>query len=214
MHPWLSLRGTVQRGARTWRWTLRSTAPRIAVHGPSGCGKSTLLRLLVGLERLRDGTLSVHGQIWDAPERQRRLPPWERRVGWLPQDASLLPHLSAHGNLHFARRLPEADATRIAAWLELDDALLSRPAPALSGGERQRVALGRALLRNPSVLLLDEPFSGQDPERTRRMLPCLSEHLLERRIRLVLVVHQPAVSEALDAERWSMHEDGSLQRSP
>ena len=208
---WLQLRGQVRRGHGRWRWALHSTAQVVAIEGPSGAGKSTLLRLLAGLQRLSSGRLEVLGRAWDVPEAGRFVPAWERGVGWLPQDPSLFPHLSAERNLRFAQRLPAEAARAVVDWLEVG-ALLSRPAERLSGGERQRIALGRALLRAPHLLLLDEPFAAQDPARRARLLGALGAHLRGHGLHAVLVVHDPRDAEALGAERWRMREDGSLHR--
>ncbi len=209
---WLKLQGETRRGSRRWRWSLRSDAPVVAIEGPSGSGKSTLLRLLAGLQRLSSGRLEVGGERWDAPEARCFVPPWRRGVGWLPQDPSLFPHLSAERNLRFAQRLGPEQARTIVEWLEVTP-LLGRPAARLSGGERQRVALGRALLAGPGLLLLDEPFAAQDPARRTRLLEALDAHLRREGLRAVLVAHEPGTAEALGAERWTMREDGSIVRT-
>ena len=209
---WLDLQGELRRGSRRWRWTLGTEAPLLAVEGPSGAGKSTLLRLLAGLQRLSSGRLKVAGQSWDAPAEGRFVPPWQRGIGWLPQDPALFPHLSAERNLRFAQRLGPDEARAIVDWLEVAS-LLERPAARLSGGERQRIALGRALLAAPRLLLLDEPFAAQDPGRRGRLLRALGERVRRENLRVVLVAHEPQSAEALGAERWTMREDGSLART-
>ncbi len=209
MSAWLRLHGTVRRGTRSWRWHLRTEAPIVLVSGPSGSGKSTLLRLLAGLHRLAEGELHVLGSCWDAPRSRRFVQPWRRRAGWLPQQPSLFPHLSAERNLRFAQRLPEAEVERVASWLDAAT-LLRRPAPQLSGGERQRIALGRTLLAAPRLLLLDEPFSAQDPARARRLAERLVAHVTRHDLHVVLVAHEPAAAGWLHAESWTMGEDGTL----
>ena len=134
----------------------------VAVVGPSGCGKSTLLRLLAGLETPTRGTIRLDGE----PVNERS--PQQRNVAMVFQDYALYPHRSVRGNLAFPlemRRVPRDELRRrveaVAGLLGIQALLERRPAE-LSGGERQRVAMGRALVREPSVFLLDEPLSNLD----------------------------------------------------
>jgi multiple sugar transport system ATP-binding protein len=130
--------------------------------GPSGCGKSTLLRLLAGLEEVTRGELRIDGRIVN------HLPPQRRNVAMVFQDYALYPYLSVRGNLEFPlkmRKLPRPEIRRrveqVAAMLGMTE-LLERLPKQLSGGQRQRVAMGRALVRDPTVFLLDEPLSNLD----------------------------------------------------
>jgi multiple sugar transport system ATP-binding protein len=130
--------------------------------GPSGCGKSTLLRMIAGLESISQGTLTIDGRVVNA------VPPKDRDIAMVFQSYALYPHMSVAENLAFGlklRRLPREDVKRriesVAAKLGLSAVLQSRPGM-LSGGQRQRVALGRAIVRNPKVFLLDEPLSNLD----------------------------------------------------
>ena len=130
--------------------------------GPSGCGKTTLLRMIAGLETISGGTLSIDGRVVN------EVAPKDRDIAMVFQNYALYPHMSVAENLGFGLRLrghKQADIDqRVAAaakTLELESRLTSRPA-ALSGGQRQRVALGRALVRDPKVFLLDEPLSNLD----------------------------------------------------
>jgi molybdate transport system ATP-binding protein len=144
-----------------------------ALSGPSGSGKTTLLRCIAGLTRL-EGSLNVAGETWQNGRAFR--PPHRRPVGMVFQDAGLLPHLSVRGNLLYgARRAPWPQAVQlgeIAALLGLEP-LLDRATTHLSGGERQRVALGRALLSQPKLLLMDEPLSSLDADSKAEILPYL-----------------------------------------
>jgi len=130
--------------------------------GPSGCGKSTLLRIIAGLEAPTDGTLSIGGRVVND------VPAKDRDVAMVFQSYALYPHMSVAENLGFGlklRKLPEAEIRErvqaAAGKLGLTDVLSHRPGM-LSGGQRQRVALGRAIVRNPRVFLLDEPLSNLD----------------------------------------------------
>ena len=144
-----------------------------ALSGPSGSGKTTLLRCIAGLTRMA-GELSVDGEVWQ--DARRFTPPYRRPVGVVFQEASLLTHLSVRGNLDYGAR-----RTRAKAEVGFDDAvdllglapLLDRAPANLSGGERQRVALGRALLSQPRLLLMDEPLSSLDAAAKAEILPYL-----------------------------------------
>ena len=152
-----------------------AVAPRgiTALVGPSGSGKTTVLRCIAGLERLT-GALTVGGVIWQ--DERTFLAPHRRAVGYVFQEASLLPHLSVHGNLVFGEK-----RTKGGPILTFDQAvdllglaaLLGRSTERLSGGERQRVAIGRALLSAPKLLLMDEPMSGLDVDSKAEILPYL-----------------------------------------
>lgn len=187
-------------GARDLEISMRTRTPAVAVVGPSGAGKSTLLRVLAGVETRARGTVSVDGDVWLDTERGVHTPPWERRVGWVPQDDLLFPHLSVRQNLAYAGAGEERVA-EVAALLEVTSLLGRRPRR-LSGGERQRVALGRALLSRPRMLLLDEPFAALDrrlrAEVARRVRGWTADHGLP----LVLVSHDEEDTSVLADERW------------
>jgi len=141
-----------------------------ALSGPSGAGTTTLLRCIAGLTRL-PGRLTVDGEVWQ--DERVFLPPHRRPVGVVFQDASLLGHLSVRGNLDYgARRAKVSDLDETIELLGLAP-LLSRATGALSGGERQRVALGRALLTRPRLLLMDEPLTSLDAAAKAEILPYL-----------------------------------------
>jgi molybdate transport system ATP-binding protein len=182
---------------------LRSGARRIAVSGPSGSGKTTFLRLLCGLLRPDRGTLAALGETWSDPARRVHVPPWRRGVGWVPQDALLFPHRTVRENLAYNSTARDAELRAMAAWLGVAELLDRRPRH-LSGGERQRVALGRALLARPRLLLLDEPFSALEPPLRERLARELRERCDDARLPLVLVSHDDAPVELLAEERYEI----------
>ena len=146
--------------------------------GPSGCGKTTVLRCIAGLNRLADGHCTIDGDLWQRGAATFR-PPFARPVGYVFQEASLFPHLSVTGNLLYATRgrLPSSPEDpigfdEVVALLGLQT-LLDRSPRHLSGGERQRVAIGRALLSQPKLLLMDEPLSALDRQSKDEILPFL-----------------------------------------
>lgn len=182
---------------------LESSARSIAIRGPSGAGKSSILRVIVGLERRAVGTVAVLGR----PLQDARLfvQPSERRLGWVPQAPSLFPHRTVGENLRWgaARGGTSPDPLEIAELIELSVPDDRRP-ETLSGGERQRVALGRALLSSPSMLLLDEPFSALDRDARERLRARLSEWCAARGIVTVLVSHDDGDVAALSGEVWTL----------
>lgn len=167
-----------------------------ALYGPSGCGKTTLLRALAGLESQAIGRIEVDGTLWQDSEAGVFLAPHLRPIGFVFQEGRLFEHLNVEGNLRFGlNRTPETKRRvsfgAVVEQLDLEP-LLSRGTGSLSGGEQRRVALGRALLRSPGLLLLDEPLSGLDEERKSAILPYLE------RIQQTLVVPVIYVSHSLD----------------
>lgn len=146
-----------------------------ALFGPSGVGKTTLLETIAGLRRPARGEITIDGAILYSSSAGVFLPPERRRVGYVPQDALLFPHLSVAANIGYGdRRLAEGiTMASVAEALEIAHLLGRRP-DSLSGGERQRVALARALVTEPRLLLLDEPLAALDVGLKERVLPYLS----------------------------------------
>jgi len=146
-----------------------------ALFGPSGCGKTTVLRCMAGLQRLPDGYCAVGDECWQDQTSFR--PTYERPIGYVFQEASLFPHLSVRHNLLYGapRRADTAEENHIKFDEVIDllglDGLLERAPRHLSGGERQRVAIGRALLSQPKLLLMDEPLSALDRLTKNEILP-------------------------------------------
>ena len=179
--------------------------------GPSGCGKSTLLRMIAGLEDISDGTLRIGERTVND------LPPKDRDIAMVFQSYALYPHMTVAENLGFGlklRGMAKADvATRVrdaADLLELGTLLDRRPA-ALSGGQRQRVALGRALVRQPQVFLLDEPLSNLDAKLRAAMRVEIAR--LHRRLgtTMVYVTHDQIEAMTL-GQRIVVMKDGHVQQ--
>lgn len=175
-------------------------SPAGALLGPSGAGKSTLLAALAGLLRPDEGEIRIGDRVLFDSRRHMNLSPERRRVGLVFQDGLLFPHRKVRANLEygFRRRTREEQKIapeRVIRLLDLEPLLDRRPGK-LSGGERQRVALGRALLAAPDLLLLDEPLASLDQGLKRRVLPYLGAVKDELGIPLLYVTH--VVAEALE----------------
>lgn len=153
--------------------------------GRSGSGKSSLLRAVAGLERPEGGRIAFADEVWFDARAPRNLAPEHRRVGYLPQDYGLFPHLDVGGNVAFAAGRRRPDLLERLGISRLEQA---RPTQ-LSGGERQRVALARALAREPRVLLLDEPFGALDAITRREVRRQLADLLPTLRLPTLLVTH-------------------------
>jgi molybdate transport system ATP-binding protein len=166
-----------------------------ALYGPSGSGKTSLLEAIAGLRSPLRGQIALNGRaVFDAGGVW--VPPRGRRLGYVPQDDALFPHLSVRQNIFYASRRHDAP---VPAVLEIGH-LLDRGVKQLSGGERKRVALARALLSNPEVLLLDEPLSGVDVELRTRVLDYLVRVREEFPIPTIYVTHDLAEARAICEE--------------
>lgn len=189
----LSLKIDLERDA--FRLALDATidlAPITALFGPSGAGKTTMLRVIAGLERSAHGTLALGDVVWQDSASRAFVPPHLRRIGYVFQDGRLFSHLSAAGNLQFAPRLARAAGRfsfdDVVAALDLAP-LLERKPRALSGGEQQRVAMGRALLRDPELMLMDEPLSAMDVKRKAEIVPYIERVAHELDVPILYVTH-------------------------
>ena len=161
--------------------------------GASGAGKSSLINIIAGLLRPDRGTVAIDGETLDDTAAKLHLPAYRRRIGYVFQDARLFPHLDVRQNLDYGRRMNRladdpAQRKRVTDLLDIGDLLDRRPGQ-LSGGERQRVALGRALLAQPRLLLLDEPLGSLDEERKVEILPYLVRLRDEANVPMVYVSH-------------------------
>ncbi|WP_024574484.1 MULTISPECIES: molybdenum ABC transporter ATP-binding protein [unclassified Afipia] len=161
--------------------------------GNSGAGKTSIINMIAGLIAPDRGRISLDGEVLDDTVRKLHIPPHRRRIGYVFQDARLFPHLSVRQNLDYGRRMNRLDSDAAAEkhtvdLLDIGDLLDRRPAQ-LSGGEKQRVALGRALLAKPKLLLLDEPLGALDDERKAEILPYFIRLRDEASVPMVFVSH-------------------------
>ena len=163
--------------------------------GASGAGKTSLINMIAGLLRPDRGVITIDGETLDDTAAGCHVPAHRRRVGYVFQDARLFPHLDIRQNLDYGRRMNRlaadpAQHKRVTDLLDIGHLLDRRPGQ-LSGGERQRVALGRALLSKPRLLLLDEPLGSLDEGRKEEILPYLVR-LRDEGIPMVYVSHDAA----------------------
>lgn len=181
----------------------------VVVIGPSGCGKSTLLRLIAGLERCEEGEIVIGGR------RANDLAPQDRDIAMIFQNYALYPHMTVRQNIAFGlelRGVPKAErnarAETVAKTLQLD-AYLDRKPGALSGGQRQRVAMGRAMARNASIFLMDEPLSNLDNALRVAMRTEIKELHRQLGATIVYVTHDQTEALSL-ADRIAVMKDGHL----
>ncbi len=164
--------------------------------GASGAGKTSLINMIAGLLRPDRGSIAIDTETLDDTAARVHVPAHRRRIGYVFQDARLFPHLDVRQNLDYGRRMnrladDHGESARITDLLDIGSLLNRRPGQ-LSGGERQRVALGRALLAKPRLLLLDEPLGSLDEERKVEILPYLVRLRDEANVPMVYVSHDPS----------------------
>lgn len=172
---------------------LRSAVGVTALFGRSGCGKTTLINILAGLETPQQGYIQIGDTVLFDSSNNINLPPELRRIGYVFQDSRLFPHLSVEKNLTYGlNRVPATQRRHtlddIVELLALSPLLNRRP-ETLSGGEKQRVAIGRALLSNPDILLMDEPLASLDAPHRAEILPFIEQLRDEVGIPIVYVSH-------------------------
>jgi molybdate transport system ATP-binding protein len=167
-----------------------------ALFGPSGAGKTSIANLIAGLLTPDRGRIALDGAVlFDAASRTD-VPPHRRRVGYVFQEGRLFPHMSVRRNLDYGRWMSglgrdEGEASRIVEMLDIAHLLDRRPGK-LSGGERQRIAIGRALLMRPRLLLLDEPLASLDIGRKQEILPYLLRLRDDAKVPMLYVSHNAA----------------------
>lgn len=167
------------------------TVHTVALFGRSGCGKTSLINAVAGLQSPDEGRIEVSGETLLDTNRGIDLPPNKRRVGYVFQEGRLFPHLSVRKNLLFGQKRNGSGAVTLDQTVSLLDLehLLDRKPARLSGGERQRVAIGRALLANPRILLMDEPLAALDGQRKGEILPFIARMRDEVGIPILYVSH-------------------------
>ena len=175
--------------------SFETQASSTALFGPSGAGKTSLLEVIAGVRSPMTGAILLDGRDLTA------LPPRDRRIGYVPQDAALFPHLTVRQNILYGARARDGRFTldHVVGILEIGP-LTARAIGRLSGGERKRVALARALLRSPDLLLLDEPLAGVDVALRDRVLDQLVAMRRDFPIPLVYVTHDLREAAALCEE--------------
>ena len=184
----------LRRGGFERQVRIEEEARVVALVGPSGAGKTSVLNAIAGLVAPRSGRIEVDGRTLFDSARGINLPAHRRRVGYVFQDARLFPHMDVRRNLRYGRH-GGGDGTRrfdLDAVVELlgIGALLDRRTANLSGGEAQRVAIGRALLSQPEILLFDEPLSALDEARREELIPWLLRVRDEIRLPMLYVSHR------------------------
>ncbi|MGE4559687.1 MAG: molybdenum ABC transporter ATP-binding protein [Desulfobulbus sp.] len=189
---------------------------RIGLFGPSGSGKSTLMYLLAGLRRPDRGHIRLDETVLFDSSAKVNLPPEKRRVGVVFQHAHLFPHMDVRRNLFYGwKRIPERerhiDADAIIEVLHLAH-LLDRGVNLLSGGERQRVALGRAVLTCPRLILMDEPLTGLDEDLKFHIIPYLGKVFSQFNIPLLFISHS-LLEMRLMTEQVLLVDNGTVERS-
>ena len=169
----------------------RAPAGITALFGPSGCGKTTTINAIAGLLRPDRGHIALEDRVLFDSDRRVNLPPRARRIGYVFQDARLFPHMTVAANLRYPsrfRRGAARDFDRVVGLLDLGPLLDRRP-DTLSGGERQRTAIGRALLSDPALLVMDEPLAALDRARKDEIMPWLERLRDEVRLPILYVSH-------------------------
>ena len=172
-----------------------------ALFGPSGAGKSSLVNMIAGLVAPDRGRIMYRGKVLFDAAGKVNVPPHRRQFGYVFQDGRLFPHLTVQRNLEYGRRMyrlkgDRAELERIIAMLDIGHLANRRPGK-LSGGERQRVAIGRALLMRPQLLLLDEPLASLDAARKAEIMPYLERLRDEAGVPMIYVSHHAAEARRL-----------------
>lgn len=186
----LKLNLTQQLGSLTLNVNVNLPAKGVtAIFGRSGAGKSSLINLIAGLSTAQSGTIELNDRILFNSQKKINLPPEKRHIGYVFQEHRLFPHYSVEKNLKYGcKRLNMEHFLQIIKLLGIEH-LLNRYPSSLSGGEKQRVAIGRALLSSPDILLMDEPLSALDLPRKQELLNYLSKLATQLNIPILYVTH-------------------------
>ena len=196
----------LHQGDFTLDFNVHAEGRALALFGPSGSGKTSALEAIAGLRAPRRGRIAVDGHVLFDSERHVNVPVRQRRIGYVPQDILLFPHLNVRENVTYGLRDGTRPDLRVLVELLELSALMDRRVSSLSGGERQRAAMARALYSGPDVLLLDEPLAAVDLPRRRRIVDALLGIRDELSVPLIYVTHLP--EEALTVADWAVLIDG------
>ena len=204
-------------GAMELRAQFSSTGGVTSLFGQSGAGKTSLTNMIAGLIRPDRGRISVNGEVLFDFEKAINLPVQARKIGHVFQDARLFPHLSVKSNLTYARwagrRPPNRNLSEVVELLGLES-LLNRKPGTLSGGEKQRVAIGRALLSDPRLLIMDEPLANLDQSRRNDILPYLDRLCADAGIPILYVSHSIEEVARLSQTLVILSDGGTLAHGP
>lgn len=186
----------------------QSNQSTVAIFGPSGSGKTSILHAIAGIQRPAAGHIRIHEQVWFDQKQKINLTIQQRRIGLVFQDAQLFPHKNVKKNLlfgfkHLAKHQQLFDVDYIVELLKLAP-LLERMPIKLSGGEKQRVALGRALLYSPQLLLFDEPLSALDSMHKAEIIPFFQKVQQDIHIPMLYVSHDMSEIQQLTSTIWQL----------
>ncbi|MGO4685302.1 molybdenum ABC transporter ATP-binding protein [Hyphomicrobium sp. 2TAF46] len=194
LKPLLSVRTLQKRPDFTLDVAFESDSALTALFGPSGSGKSTILNMIAGILRPDSGRIVVAGNVLTDTDARIFIPPHKRRVGFVFQDAQLFPHLTVQQNIKFGQWFNRGEKHTLPLDAIVDvlgiGALLKRRPATLSGGERHRVALARALLSSPHILLMDEPLAALDDARRGEIMGLIERIRDEFAVPIVYVTHR------------------------
>ncbi len=165
----------------------------IALYGPSGAGKTSVISMIAGLIRPDSGSIRLNGAVFYDSDKKTNMVPEKRRIGYVFQDGKLFPHLTVKSNLEYGMKLISRSDRKVGfdevvSLLGIEQLLGRRPGK-LSGGEKQRVAIGRALLTSPRLLLMDEPLASLDSSRKNELMPFIKKLRDQYQIPIVYVTH-------------------------